>query len=58
MKKRIVVIAEGNQQRVEELIHYLNKAVSEGNSQPELTVSLQTSDVVDEPPEGGFNADV
>lgn len=44
-KKRAVVNFEGNQKQCEQAIHELIKFVSEADAQPELTATLQTSDV-------------
>jgi len=55
-KKKAVVFLEGNQRQQEAFVHELTKLVSEANAQPELTASLQTTDVVEEPEEPHFES--
>jgi len=45
MSKKAVIIAEGNQKQTERLIHELQKLVSQANSEPELTASIQSESV-------------
>lgn len=41
--KEATVIIEGNQHREDQVIHELQKLVSEANSMPEVDATLQTS---------------
>ena len=45
MKKRFVVITEGNSRQIEQLEHQLNKLTDQANAQPELVATLQSERV-------------
>jgi len=46
-KRKATIILEGNSRKQERFVHELKKAVSEADQEPELTATIQVSQVLE-----------
>jgi len=53
-KKKATIILEGNQHQADKTIHELTKLISQADSLPELSATLQTTDITDSEHEPHF----
>jgi hypothetical protein len=47
-KKKVTIILEGNSISIDSAIHELKKLTQQADTQPELTASMQTEQVIDD----------